>query len=80
VGPTLSLSWNLGGSTPITTEPRVMSTNIDPDTTPDTYIEHRELIRIGEPGTVLPQAPTRIRVGSSTGESAEDDVHWFWSS
>ena len=74
VGPTLSLSWNLGGGTPISTEPRVMSTNIDPDTTPDTYIEHRELIRIGEPGTILPQAPTRIRVGSSTGESAEGDV------
>ena len=51
-----------------------MSTNIDPDTTPDTYIEHRELVRIGEPGTTSPARPTRIRVGSSTGEFKEGDV------
>ena len=51
-----------------------MSTNIDPDTTPDTYIEHRELIRIGDAGSVLPARPTKIRVGSSTGQSAEGDV------
>ena len=74
IGPTLSLSWNLGGQTPISSEPRVMSTNIDPDTTPDTYIEHRELVRIGEVGSVLPPRPTKIRVGSSTGQSAEGDV------
>ena len=74
VGPTLALSYNTGAGTPISTEPRVMSTNIDPDTTPDTYIEHRELVRIGEPGTSSPPRPTRIRVGSSTGNSAEGDV------
>ena len=36
VGPDLSLSYNPGGNTPIDSPPRVMSTNIDPDTTPDT--------------------------------------------
>jgi hypothetical protein len=74
VGPELSLSYNRGGSTPIDSPPRVMSTNIDPDTTPDTYIEHRELVRIGDAGTTDPPRPSRIRVGSSTGESAEADV------
>src|ERR687896_687511 len=66
-GPTLALSWKTGAGTPISTTPRVMSTNIDPDTTPDTYIEHRELVRIGEPGTTTPAQPTLVRVGSSTG-------------
>jgi hypothetical protein len=51
-----------------------MSTNIDPDTTPDTYIEHRELVRIGDAGTTSPPRPSRIRVGSSTGESMEAAV------
>ena len=74
VGPQLSLSYNRGGSTPIDSPPRLMSTNIDPDTTPDTYIEHRELVRIGEVGTTDPPRPSRIRVGSSTGESMEADV------
>src|SRR5215208_404465 len=73
-GPTLALSWNTGAGTPISTAPRVMSTNIDPDTTPDTYIEHRELVRIGEPGTTSPPRPTRIRIGSSTGAVGEGDV------
>ncbi len=75
VGPTLSLSWNTGAGTPISTTPRVMSTNIDPDTTPDTYIEHRELVRIGEVGTTSPPRPTRIRIGSSTGAAKEADVN-----
>ena len=74
VGPDLSLSYNRGGSTPIDSAPRIMSTNIDPDTTPDTYIEHRELVRIGDAGTTDPPRPSRIRVGSSTGESTEADV------
>src|ERR671914_2085901 len=74
VGPTLSLSWNTGEGTPISTSPRVMSTNVAPDTTPDTYIEHRELVRIGEPGTASPPRPTRIRIGSSTGAVKEADV------
>src|SRR5829696_5431687 len=74
LGPTLALSFNTGAGTPISTEPRLMAANIDPDTTPDTYIEHRELVRIGDPGTSSPPRPTRIRVGSSTGNSAEGDV------
>ena len=43
-----------------------MNVNIDPDTTPDTYIEHRELVRIGDAGTFTPRRPNRIRIGSST--------------
>jgi hypothetical protein len=74
VGPELSLSYNRGGNTPIDSPPRVMSTNIDPDTTPDTYIEHRELVRIGEVGTTNPPRPSRIRIGSSTGASKEAAV------
>ena len=45
-GPTLSLSWNTGAGTPISATPVTMNVNIDPDTTPDTYIEHREFVRI----------------------------------
>ena len=75
VGPDLSLSYNRGGNTPIDSPPRVMSTNIDPDTTPDTYIEHRELVRIGELGTTDPPRPSRIRIGSSTGASKEAPVN-----
>jgi Zinc carboxypeptidase/Chitobiase/beta-hexosaminidase C-terminal domain len=74
VGPTLSLSWNVGDG-PIATTPRTMNVNIDPDTTPDTYIEHRELVRIGDAGSTEPAGPTRIRIGSSTGESIEADVN-----
>jgi hypothetical protein len=74
VGPTLSLSWNIGGG-PIASTPRTMNVNIDPDTTPDTYIEHRELVRIGDAGSTDPTAPTRIRIGSSTGASIEADVN-----
>ena len=73
-GPELSLSWNRGAGTPIDAAPRTMNVNIDPDTDPDTYIEHRELIRLSEPGTNVPPAPTRIRIGSSTGATVEGDV------
>ncbi len=73
-GPTLSLSWNHGAGTEIDSAPRTMSLNIDPDTTPDTYIEHRQLVRIGDVGTSDPAAPTQIRVGSSTGEASEGAV------
>jgi len=52
-----------------------MNLNIDPDTTPDTYIEHRELVRIGDAGTNNPPRPTRIRVGSSTGQTKEAAVN-----
>jgi hypothetical protein len=74
-GPSLSLSWNTGAGTPIDATPRQMNLNIDPDTTPDTYIEHRELVRIGGASSTddVP-TPTRIRIGSSTGEAAEADV------
>jgi hypothetical protein len=69
-GPTLSLSWNTGAGTPIDKGPRTMNLNIDPDTSPDTYIEHRELVRIGD-GVA---APTLIRIGSSSGASKEAPV------
>jgi Zinc carboxypeptidase/Chitobiase/beta-hexosaminidase C-terminal domain len=77
IGPTLSLSWNTGPGTPISTPnpARPMSVNIDPDTTPDTYIEHRLLVRIGDVNTLDPPRPSRIRVGSSTGATAEADVN-----
>jgi len=74
-GPTLSLSWNTGAGTPIDMDPRTMGVNIDPDTTPDTYIEHRQLVRIGDAGEADPPRPTRIRIGSSTGASVEADVN-----
>ena len=70
-GPSLSLSWNTGGSTPISAGPRTMNLNIDQDTEPWTYIEHRELVRIGDGVT----APTQIRIGSSTGASKEAPVN-----
>ena len=73
VGPATSVSWNSGAGTAIDQGPRPMNVNIDPDTTPDTYIEHRILIRIGDIGSG-PAAPTRIRIGSSTGASLEGDV------
>ena len=73
-GPTLSLSFNSGPGA-IDSPPRTMSVNIDPDTTPDTYIEHRELVRIGDAGTTSPAPPTQIRIGSSTGESVEAPVN-----
>ena len=73
-GPTLSLSWNKGAGTEIDSVPRAMSLNIDPDTTPDTYIEHRQLVRIGDVGTSDPAAPTRIRIGSSSGQTKEGAV------
>ncbi len=73
VGPAVSVSWNQGAGTPIDQGPRPLNLNIDPDTTPDTYIEHRILIRIGDIGSG-PAAPTKIRIGSSTGASLEGDV------
>ena len=75
IGPILSLSFNHGAGTPIDSTPRVMNVNIDPDTTPDTYIEHRELVRIGDAGSSSPAAPTRIRIGSDTGAAKEADVN-----
>jgi hypothetical protein len=74
-GPALSLSWNTGGAgSPIDATPRPMNANIDTDTSPDTYIEHRELVRIGEVGEANPPRPTRIRIGSSSGATIEADV------
>jgi hypothetical protein len=75
VGPALSLSWDTGAGTPIDSPARPMTVNIDPDTTPDTYIEHRLLVRIGDVGTSTPPRPARVRVGSSTGAIAEADVN-----
>lgn len=73
-GPSLSITWNRGAGTPIDSDPRTMNVNIDPDTTPDTYIEHRILVRIGDPLTTTPPNPTMIRIGSSTGASKEAPV------
>jgi hypothetical protein len=73
IGPAMSVSWNTGAGTAINQGPRPMNVNIDPDTTPDTYIEHRILIRIGDLDSG-PPAPTRIRIGSSTGAMLEGDV------
>jgi Zinc carboxypeptidase/Chitobiase/beta-hexosaminidase C-terminal domain len=79
VGPAVSVSWNTGAGTPIDQGPRPMNVNIDSDTTPDTYIEHRILIRIGNIGEGA-GAPTKIRLGSSTGASLEGDVStWLGS-
>ena len=44
-GESLVLSWNTGAGTAIDQGPRTMNVNIDPDTTPDTYIEHRILVK-----------------------------------
>jgi len=74
-GPTLSLSFDSGPGTAIDSTPRLMGVNIDPDTTPDTYIEHRELVRIGGLGSTSPGAPTMIRIGSSTGQSIDAPVN-----
>jgi hypothetical protein len=73
-GPTLSLSWNSGAGTPFGTTTRTMEVNVDPDTDPNTYVEHRELVRIGDRGTTTPGTPTMIRIGSSTGATAEAPV------
>ena len=79
IGPAVSVSWNTGAGTPIDQGPRPMNINIDSDTTPDTYIEHRILIRIGNVGEGA-GAPTKIRLGSSTGASLEGDVStWIGS-
>jgi Zinc carboxypeptidase/Chitobiase/beta-hexosaminidase C-terminal domain len=78
IGPAVSVSWNVGAG-PIDQGPRDMNVNIDSDTTPDTYIEHRVLIRIGNVGEG-PAAPTKIRLGSSTGASLEGNVStWIGS-
>jgi hypothetical protein len=68
-GPTLVLAWNSGAGTPVDSDPRTMNLNIDTDTTPDTYIEHRILVRVGDAGS--PGSPTLIRIGSSTGSAKE---------
>ena len=73
-GPTLVLAWNRGAGTAVDSDPRTMNVNIDTDTTPDTYIEHRILVRIGDAGTSTPPSPTTIRIGSSTGEAKEAPV------
>jgi hypothetical protein len=74
-GESLVVAWNTGAGTPIDQGPRTMNVNIDPDTTPDTYIEHRILIKVGELGSATPPAPTRIRIGSSNGTFVEADVN-----
>src|SRR5262245_32286789 len=70
-GPTLWLYWNTGNGTPFTSINRPMNVNVDPDTTPNTYIEHRDLVRIPDGAG----APTAVRIGSSTGASTEAPVN-----
>ena len=74
-GESLVVGWNTGTGTAIDQGPRTMNVNIDPDTTPDTYIEHRILVKVGEVNTSTPPAPTRIRIGSSNGTFVEADVN-----
>ena len=70
-GPTLWLYWNTGDGTPFGTINRPMNVNVDPDTNPNTYIEHRDLVRIPDGAG----APTAVRIGSSTGASIEAPVN-----
>jgi hypothetical protein len=74
-GESLVVAWDTGAGTAIDQGPRTMNVNIDPDTTPDTYIEHRILVKVGEINTSTPAAPTRIRIGSSNGTFVEADVN-----
>ena len=74
-GASLSLSWNTGAATPTDQGPRTMNVNIDTDTNPDTYIEHRILVKVGELGSSTPAPPTRVRIGSSLGAFVEADVN-----
>jgi hypothetical protein len=74
-GESLVVAWNTGAGTTIDQGPRTMNVNIDPDTTPDTYIEHRILVKVGDVNTSTPAAPTRIRIGSSNGTFVEADVN-----
>ena len=73
-GPTLVLAWNKGAGTPIDSDPRTMNLNIDTDTTPDSYVEHRILVRVGDAGSSSPGDPTLIRIGSSSGAAKEAPV------
>ena len=73
-GASLSLSWNTGAGTAIDQGPRTMNVNNDPDTTPDTYIEHRLLVKVGDVGVATPPQPTMIRIGSSLGAFVEAPV------
>ena len=74
-GASLAVSWDTGADTAIDQGPRTMNVNIDPDTTPDTYIEHRILVKVGELGSATPPAPTKIRIGSSLGAFVEAPVN-----
>ncbi len=74
-GASLVLSWNTGAGTAIDQGPRTFNINIDPDTTPDTYVEHRILVKVGEVNSSTPGTPTRIRIGSSLGAFVEADVN-----
>ena len=73
-GPTLAVSYDTAGDGNINSTPELLSVNEDPDTTPDTYIEHRGLFRLNPVDGGDVAIPTKIRVGSSTGESREGSV------
>ena len=72
-GPTLMMSRNTGAGTPISTTPVNMNKNVDTDTTPDSYVEHRVLVRVGGINSGTP-VPTRVRIASSAGGVEEGDI------
>ena len=82
-GPVVSVSWKTPGGT--YSNAVTMSRYIDPDPTPDSYLYNRILIRIGNASPPYgpnspPVAPDMVRVGSTTGFSAEAPVRpWLGS-
>ena len=74
-GPSLALSWDSGPGTPIDNGPENMNKFVDTDPTPDTYMYHRELVRIGAAGSSTPLRPDKVRIASSTGETVVASVN-----
>ncbi len=62
-GPTLALSWKPDGG--VYGAASTMSRNIDPDPTPDVYLNHRITLRISGLGSSAPP-PAFVRIATST--------------
>ncbi len=73
-GPILAVSYDAKGDGNIDSSAQTLSVNEDIDTTPDSYIEHRTLIRLNPVDGADGPIPTKIRIGSSTGEKREGAV------
>ncbi len=73
-GPTLAVAYDTAGNGSVDSAPQTLSVNEDTDTTPDSYIEHRTLIRLNPVDGGDVAVPTKIRIGSSTGEAREGAV------